>query len=392
MSLHMVCSCGNGLIVPEEHVGRQVKCPRCGKSVAVPRGVPGVAVSPQAAPKRGRPVLFVLLGLLLLLSIGAAVFGLWRYSQLGSGPSGDGPEVGDLALLPADAQMVATIRMAELYKMPAARDAFEQVRQRDPNKEDPAARMERETGLKPDEIERLHIVGFDVDKQSGWVVARTLAPIDRNKVLDKLAGRIDLRHVERRYYVGKTGAGADVAIHFAGPNVLVLANEEGMKKAMEQAAKPVTEGPLKPIIGLVETSKSQAIVGLNAQAGGLDPIKKNLPIKFESFDKIKVLRLTLDADDKEAALSATAEMPDEKAAKALRTSLGVILGTVQLLYLPAIRNRGGDEAKIAAILDKLISAMKFTVKGNEVQATAKTEPAAIMVVVMYLAGQAMPKK
>lgn len=398
MSFHMACTCGNGLLVPEGYAGRKFLCPRCGQSVAVPHGFTGdrpagakatgsVAVAqgttaPSVRAKGPRALLF---GLAFLVLAGVAV-GAWVLMRGGlvgppPGPQGDGPEVSDMALLPPDAQMVMTVRLAELYGMPAVKDAIEKERKRDPNQEDPAARMERDTGLKPDEVERLHVVGLDADKRQGWVVAKTLNPIDREKVLAKLARREEMRHEGRRYYLGKNNADAELAVHFAGPNVVVVADEAGMKRAMEQAARPVTAGPLKPSIAMAETTKSQVILGVNPPGGGLEAIKNNAQTK--AFAEVKVARITLDATEKEATLQMTAEAADEQKATSLQKSLTTMF-TLLKFPLAFQQLKGGEEAKTASTVTKFLNALKFTAKGKEVHGAVKSDPATVATSLLYL--------
>lgn len=51
MPVRFSCSCGKNLKVPDQHAGRRVKCPSCGKSLVVPQ--PGY--SPEPAPQPAAP-------------------------------------------------------------------------------------------------------------------------------------------------------------------------------------------------------------------------------------------------------------------------------------------------------------------------------------------------
>src|SRR5439155_228562 len=112
-------------------------------------------------------------------------------------------------------------------------------RRRDPQREDLAGRLERETSLRPEEVERVHVVSVDGNWRHGWVVGRSVASLDRSRVLNRLQNRRTGRHAGRRYHVGTPAGSEELAVHFAGPNVLVIATEDGMKRCLDQATSPV---------------------------------------------------------------------------------------------------------------------------------------------------------
>jgi hypothetical protein len=416
--LRFTCEhCGRELQSHPDNAQRSMNCPGCMKPVNVPADSASKKTATTAAPAvTGRPLrvadskqastvpaasggkskLLAIVGLLLL--VGGGAVGVWWFTnqkkesdrRIAAELEGDGPEVSDMALLPANAQMVATIRSAELYKMQAGKDALEQARKREPKQLDPAARIERDVGLKPDEIDRLHAVGTDADKQTGWAVARTLRPLDRDKVLAKLEGRSEKRHEGRRYYLGKNADDKEIAVHFAGPSVLVVSDEEGMKLAMTQATKPIVEGPLKATIALVETSKSQGIVGLYPAGGGMEALKNNAMLKaLVDVTTVKVARFTLDANEKDATLNGVLELPDEKAAVAVKKKLTDALPLAGFGLRFSAKQEDRTAAEAAA---KLIGAIKPSTKGNELHLTAKTDTATMANGMTYLGQQVMTKK
>ena len=75
-------------------------------------------------------------------------------------PQGEGD---DLALIPANAQGFISIRLADLWKTPAAQEALKKGREDGPPQADPAERMERETGLR--------CIGAPVRDSSASVIA-----------------------------------------------------------------------------------------------------------------------------------------------------------------------------------------------------------------------------
>jgi hypothetical protein len=394
--------CGRQIEAHPEDAQRSLRCPGCLQSVNVPGADQITAAAPAAPAGTGLPVWVKALFVLLLAGGGAAGVWYWnkhkdkdeQVNRPDKDPEveGDGPEVTDLRLLPGDAQVVATVRSAELYGMPAARDALEKARKSNPKQIDPAARLERDVGLKPDEVDLLHAVVRDADRKTAWVVAKTLQPLDREKILGKVAGHKAAYHAKRRYYLGKTGEGDPIAVHFAGPKVLVVSNEAGMKLAMEQAsAKPADEAqPLKATIALVETSKSQLIAGLNPAGGGMEwSMGEDFALVRTIVDpgKIKTARVTIDADDKNATLKVVVEMADEDSARVLGGGL-LWFGarTMADQKLPA--GEGKNEAL------KILGAVKPSVnkkKPTEVELISKTDTPTMAKGVVYLGQMAMEK-
>jgi hypothetical protein len=309
-----------------------------------------------------RRILSIALFVLVLVLAGAA--GWWFFGrQVGS----DGPEVGDLELIPADAEGFATIRLAELWANPAVQAA----RQRGVQGEDLGTRLERETGLRPEQLERVHIVSVDGNWRHGWIVGRTLGPIDRAGLLAKLESRRAARHAGRRYHIGTTD-GQERAVHFAGPRVLVVATEEGMKGCLDQASRPVRTGPLLPLLALAE-GNSQVVAGLNVNTAAAERLRGN-PI-LQPLAKARTAQATLDVD-RDALLDVRATFPDDKAAKAALELLDGLKEQAPAALL-LLRLGGRIDATTNTQLNKLLESLKTEVKGNEVAVKAKTDPGTV---------------
>jgi hypothetical protein len=394
--LRFACEhCGRQIETNPEDAQRTIHCPGCLKPVTVPAA--GQAPKAPAGGSGGTGTV-VIVGLIVLVLAGGGGAWWWYQHQKKDGPDnkpgagveGDGPEVSDLRLLPGNAQVVGTIRSAELYKLQAARDALEQSRKRDPKWVDPAAQLERDVNLKPDEVELLHVVSPDVDLQLAWVVARTVKPIDREKVLSKINGKTEKYEEGRRYYLGKNPVGDEIAVHVAGPNVLVVSDEAGVKLAMKQAARPIADGPQKPTIGLVETSKSKLILGLNPAGGGTKWLEGNAQLK--GLAGADWARITLDADDEKATLNLAAKAKDKKGAEELKNSLDGVLALLRGAVFLLTFSKDAEDKKTAVALKKFCDAAKVEVKGEEVRATATTGPATMATVMIYVREQAMKQK
>ncbi len=406
MAVQVVCSCGKTLRVPDDS-SKRPRCPDCGADLPASPG--GARQAAPPAEPAGRVVRFPcsqcgrqlealaedagcctpcpgckaqvlipsssrrrLLGVaLVLLGLGLAGAAGWWYfvRQVGS----DGPEVSEIDLLPADAESIASIRLAEVWANPGVQDAVRTARERAPRQEDLAVWLERHTSLRPEQLEQVYLVSVDGNWRHGWVLGRTHADVDRSRVLGRLrSNRRALRHEGRRYHLGVTDDNEELAIHFAGPRLVVVAAEEGMKRCLELAARPMRTGPLEPIIELTK-EKSQVVVGFNGTSAAAMRLKGNEML--EPLAEVRLIRATLDVD-KNALLDVRATFRDDEAAKAARKWLiGWKAKAAGLLLFGGLI--GGLNADTIDQLNKLLKSLKPEVKDNDVVLQVKTDPATL---------------
>jgi hypothetical protein len=306
MPARLACTCGKQLWIPDEHAGRNVKCPNCGTSLVAPSGPTATSAVVRAAPPAAGPSgrswkPLLLLALVLLLLLGGAALTWWLFFHEGGGPTREGD---DLALVPANAQGFVCIHLADLWQTPAARKALEEIRL-SRLEEDPAAQMERETGLRPEEVERLSLVGVDAARQIGWAVVRTRQPYDRRKVLACLHDHHEHVHQGQSYHLGTNAQGRVAAVHFAGTHVLVAGIEEAVKRCLDVATTPTMKGPLEGTIALAASPAHTAVAGAIPRSGPLERFKQK-PV-LNSLANAELFALTLDVSAK-ATVHAVARM------------------------------------------------------------------------------------
>ena len=361
MTAQLRCECGNQLRVTEHHLGRRVQCPGCGKSHLVTSdeltaspSVAGITPTLSAArrtiaqpDRRGKWLLPWLLVLLLVLAAGAATW--WFLHRPPSIPEIEGD---DLALVPADAQGFGSIRLADLWKTPAMQKAIEK-------RDDPGARIEQETGLRPEEVERLSGVSVDIENRTGWVIVRTLTPYDVRKVLSRLHGRRQVSYQDNRYHVGTTPDGSTRALYFAGTRVIVAGTETGVKRCLDFVKRGQMMGPLEPVIALAAEGKHTAVAGV------MPPERRlTLPLMDEVVG-ITGIDVTLDVSE-QVNVDGKARFRNPDAAKKTQQSIRGRLKLVRL-GLVALQFQGGQEA---VALGRLLDQVKFTQKGNDILVTA----------------------
>jgi hypothetical protein len=360
MPIQLVCGCGRPLRVPDEYVGRRVQCPGCGESylVAAGQAATGGGGRRDRLPGKGRGVLLaMLLGLLVVGLGGAAVW--WFWQRQSAGPTGEGD---DLALIPADAQGFVTARLADVWKVPAVREGFANVRRANAGGLDPVEEMERLTGLRPEEVERVSSVAVDAGGRVGWAVVRTVQPYDRRKVLARLHDSREHVAEGRSYYAGMVKGGGTLAVHFVGSRVLVFGPEEGVKRCLAFAAGPAPEGPLRPLI--TQAGGSRAVVaGLASRPG--QPLAGPLA-------EAQLASLFVDVGD-QVSVDAKVQMKDEKAAQELINTIGLLAQSVSLLAM-ARGLPGGEQGNAWNKVREQLKNLKPEQEGNEVRLRAQTDP------------------
>jgi hypothetical protein len=366
MPTQLLCTCGKQLRIPDEHAGRQVRCPTCGKSLIAPSGPaaagPARASAPLAAGPGSRWWQSLLPLALVALLFAAAAAGWWFFLR-DRGPATEGD---DLALVPASAQGFACIRLADLWQTSAARKALQKIRE-GADTEDPAARMERETGLRPEEVERLSLVGVDADRRIGWIVVRTREPYNRDKVLACLSDRSERSHRGQRYHLGTNAQGRLAAVHFAGTHVLAAGSEEGVQRCLDVAAAPPARGPLEPVIALAGAGKHTAVAGVNPRGGPHE--KFNGMSLGGALANVELFTVKLDVS-KSATVHAVAQMASENEAEQFVKAVnGFVKMNPFLRGVLLSAALGGRLTPLAAPLNKMLTGMKLVQVDNQVAAT-----------------------
>ena len=263
----------------------------------------------------------------------------------------------DLALVPADAQGFGCIRVADLWKTPAMQKAIAK-------RDDAGARFEQETGLRPEQVERLSGVTVDSENRTGWIIVRTLMPYDVRKVLSCLEGRREIPYDHNHYHVSKTPDGSTRALYFAGTRVIVAGTETGVKHCLDFVKRGPVTGPLEPIIALAAEGKHTAVAGVFPPGALL----RVTPITLTGITQI-----TATADVSETVvLDAKAQLISQEAAKKTIQILKVAKAAAALAQL-----RGGEAAEKTAAIAGLLDKINVVQKGNEIFATARIDDGSV---------------
>lgn len=277
------CSCGQTCQARPEYAGRNTKCPRCGAVLTIPSAdedeaprprrragaiqseAPGprgqVVVEyesdeegeerPRRRRKRARkafPWVWVGAGAAALLLVGGGV-AVWLLVFRG-GVSGD------FDLVPRDAQVFATVRVADTLQSPLGKKVMDKLS----GQLAELRQMESKTGLKLEDIERATFVGFDLQNQLGWGIIKTTKKYEKDKILGLVPGRAkENSHQGKTYY----DLGPDGAIYFPSDTVIVFASKKAITVVLDM--KKPKSGPLADTLELASQKKFQFVAGVNIQ-------------------------------------------------------------------------------------------------------------------------------
>jgi hypothetical protein len=167
----------------------------------------------------------------VLVALGA---GYWWHSRQPT--QAEAPLVDPLAYVPTDAEAVVVVRVAELWKKlppPLAGD------------HDPVPDLEEDTGLVPEQVERVWFVWHRPKENIGWAVIRTTQKIDRDKLVGKLRERSAHTAGDLVIHAGLIGAkGRSVALVFLDDFTALVGSLEGVGYAVAMPRKgEEAEGP-----------------------------------------------------------------------------------------------------------------------------------------------------
>jgi hypothetical protein len=390
--------------VADEHAGKRVKCPGCQAILTVPAAgaasapppplvqrtpsappppvppPPSVGVQPSASappwpsspppprPRRGSAIwVFLLIGVVLLVVGGAIVL----FFVFGGGAP-------DLAYVPGDAQGFASVRVADLWKSAAVKDAMKKLPQ-GMTQESVAALMEAAVGLKPEDIERATLVFQDAEKGVGWGVVALNKPVEQKDLLSKLGKLPPIGELKEATHKGKTyhvsGQGPQpFAIHFATNKIVILGPEDGVKRCLEgEGGKP--SGLLGRGVSAA-SGKKDIVIAFAFTDKMKEQLRKEMPPGDNPFSALLeaqgvLIQGTLDS---KLALEATLSFPNEDKAKAGKTAveLAKSFGQISLAQL----RKAPNMADLGPMMDKAEGVLKdLTIdqSGSDVRVQVKVD-------------------
>jgi hypothetical protein len=340
--------------------------------------------------KKAGALPWILAACAAVLVLGGGAFGAWYFFF-----SGD--NVSEKALIPSDAQAFVTVRVADVWKTSQGQKLAGLAKAQ--GGKDLVQEMEKNTSLKPEDIERATLVVHEVpadlkqEPTKVWVVIRTVKKLDRKAILAKLQSPRKVKHEKgKTYHVGKPPSSAsgkmptppalppppgggkmppgmmppggmpggapvksdEVAVYFAGSKVLVFAPEAGMKACLDALARKSVTGPLAGTIDQALGGNRHFVLGFNLSAQQTAQIKAlgamagggmggpgappNMGGGFKDALEITGGSIILDVGDT-IPLEVVLRYPDEAKAKKTRSLIDAGKVAVEGFYLPMLEQQ-----------------------------------------------------
>jgi hypothetical protein len=392
------CSCGKQMQARAEYAGKSVRCPACQTPVAVPAGEEEAAAI-QAAPARraapppprmdadddydaprprrrrsesrksGSIMPIILLASLLLLLIGGGVVAMLFFMGGGSG--------NEQAFVPGDATGIVSLRVADVWNHKSTKEAMQKV---NPlmNPDMINQQMEANLGLKVSDIERVTgvLIMESLDKTpTGWGIVTLSRSVDENTLIGKIEGQMMGIKFQEKTYNGKKyrflGMGPNsVAVHFPSSRMIILSNEEGMKRCLDQkGGKP--SGVLER--GVAELKGKHHMTGAFAIT---DEMIKKIPPDARPmvapFLETKGILFSSDAADKSVTEITLVFDADDKAGAAKEALVG--FKDLAIKALPALKGEGANIPNMAQGMAMAEAALRdLTIAQNGKDVTVKMQ-------------------
>jgi hypothetical protein len=354
------CVCGKVMQAKADFAGRNTRCPACQSTLVIPhasepltgklpvaRSVddPEVEDRPARRGRRRSPWRWVALAAALLLLIAG---GLGAYFWLrGSGLRDN------LALVPGDAKLFATIRLADAWNSAAIKQSMEGL---PPMMRNALEQAERDVGMKIADVERVTFVAGDYAEDALWVVVSASQAFDRKKLLDKFEFAEESTHRGRTYHLkGKT------ALCFLSDRLLAFGSPGGVRRCLDQQANPVKpSGALADALQMAERKHHLVVFGtipterLQEAKGRADPAVA----PYESLFDLRDVTLTEDfLESNDVQLDVRLGFPSE--ARAREAVQAIDLGLKEIKKaLPGFKAQIAQGPQAALVLQAFAQAEK----------------------------------
>ena len=360
--------CGNAMKARVSYAGRSTLCPKCQASVTIPDR----ETRHSGPAKKSSVGLFVGLGVGLLLLIGGIIVAVMLMKKDGPGDGFAKADIDDLSLVPANAQGLVCLKAATLWQTPAVQKAVLDYRRDNPDKPDLVKRLETESGLKPEEIERVTRVITDASKEEGWTIVKTKKPYDAKALTSRVRNPQTKSHLDSPYVVGVDSQNQPIAFAPVSPSVFVVGKEEGVRQALGLIATPIAKGNLAPVIEMCRKD-DHVVFGYNPAAGRVEGSKGGFDLS--KLNDMELLSGTVNVREQTELNARARADSDEKAEKIRNTTAGWIRGAQTLLAVEVklgqlFPNARTEQAKRES---KLLNAVTVSADDRHLVVTMKAD-------------------
>ena len=228
------------------------------------------------------------------------------------------PLAPDLALVPADALVVGHIKIADLWKSDALKDArmiFAKAGA------DAVAAFDKRFVPVLSTVDRLTVYHPAASLEEGMPDLKVVGilsltePLDQEKVLKQFTGKVVKKKGKFADYV--TDEEEYFAVRFVSPKLVVFGTAEGIQ-AMCDTKEVKADGPQRATLEKANTSPDAVVIGLSLEsvsAKGRDELSRQLPSELKPLLAATSLSFSMDLDG-DGHLHATATYGNAKDADA----------------------------------------------------------------------------
>ncbi|HLJ93709.1 MAG TPA: DUF1559 domain-containing protein [Gemmataceae bacterium] len=297
--------------------------------------------------------------------------------------AGKGSPTADLERVPADAALLISVRVAELWNS----EPIKAMRQQQGRElAEGAKAFEKEIGVTPGDMERVSIVMSDFHALVPLIFVTTVQPFDRAKIMSTaLTGVKPARQKEQIYFVSDKNQ----AIVFLSDRTYLISSADAVRAYLDRPA--AREGALSPALQLA--GQDHQIVGcLNVSAFAQQNGGK-LPPQLEAFKDLLKARtaigiLDLGQNNKlDLRLNFADESEAKRAEKPLQAAIDLARVGLALAGQQTAPQPGGPglQSMLKLVNDALQTA-KIAQKGADLQVTVRIQADVPVVVATVVSG------
>lgn len=281
------------------------------------------------------------------------------------------------AYVPGDGEIFISMRSADLWRVPGFKDGFVRGARMQPGAPDPINALQQNVGLMPEEVERVSMIIQGTAGDATWFVIETIANIDQARIKSKFQNPSDGTHLNKKYTAGTMqGVVGRMAVHFAGPRMMVIAPEGGIRLALDVAVKR-NAGPLDAAVALLGNNK-QIVAGFNLQPGLGNTLKQMVrnpsAAPYAALAEMQSGTITMNINrdlDAEATFQFAGDAQAQAGKSAIEKAVPALRGLITVAKFQA---QPAQQKELAA-LEKGIDTIKAEQRGPRLVVTFKAEGA-----------------
>jgi hypothetical protein len=282
----------------------------------------------------------------------------------------------ELDLVPRDAFLFLSFRVGDYLAGDAGKAHQAQLTKLDPRF---LETLEKGTGLKPEQIERVTVAGHKVNEEGPIFLVTTTGPAPRDKILQAIVPEAEeVKHQGRAYYASRAHR---TALHFVSDRLFLVCPPKMMPEVLDGLAAKKAEGLMSAALRLA-AQKHLITAGFNPAPMVKEIESTNLPAQAEPFLpllKTQMATWTLDQGEDlrlEVRLTYADAGAAKEAEKAVQGALALARQAVPqfLKTMEQVEKENKDSALtwggLVKMLEPALKTVQVRQQGTEVRVSA----------------------